>query len=191
MAQVGPDAPTLCAGWTTRDLAAHLVVRATRVDAAGGLIIPALSGRLKRVQDRVAARPWDVLVAQVRRRPWWSFGPLDELANRAEYFVHHEDVRRAQPDWEPRSLPADLVAALWPAVRLRARLALRRTPASVTVTAFGVGSYQAGRGGPAVVLAGEPAELLLFLFGRQAHARVDLTGPEAITARMRTARYGP
>jgi uncharacterized protein (TIGR03085 family) len=191
LAQVGPDAPTLCAGWTTRDLAAHLVVRATRVDVLGGLFLPALAGRLKRVQDRVAARPWETLVAQVRRRPPWSVGPLDELANRAEYFVHHEDVRRAQPGWEPRSLPADRAAALWPDVRLRARLALRRTPASVTVTAPGVGSYRAGRGGPAVVLAGEPAELLLFLFGRQAHARVDLTGPEPITARMRTARYGP
>ncbi|MBX6748476.1 MAG: TIGR03085 family protein [Micromonosporaceae bacterium] len=189
-AQVGPDAPTLCAGWTTRDLAAHLVVRATRLDAAGGIFIPALSGRLTRVQDRVAARPWDTLVAQVRRRPWWSLGPLDELANRTEYLVHHEDVRRARPGWEPRALPPDVAAALWPAVRLRARLALRRTPASVTVTAPGLPPYRAGRGGPEVVLAGEPAELLLFLFGRQAHARVDLTGPEHITARMRTARYG-
>ena len=190
LAQVGPDAPTLCEGWTTRDLAAHLVVRATRLDVAGGVVIRALSARLARVQDRVAARPWETLVAQVRRRPWWSFGPLDDLANRTEYFVHHEDVRRAQPGWEPRSLPADMAAALWPDVRLRARLALRRTPASVMVTAPGLPPYRAGRGGPEVVLAGAPAELLLFLFGRQAHARVDLTGPEGITARMRTARYG-
>jgi uncharacterized protein (TIGR03083 family) len=27
LARVGPDEPTLCAGWTTRDLAAHIVVR--------------------------------------------------------------------------------------------------------------------------------------------------------------------
>ena len=32
MAELGPDAPTLCTGWTTRDLAAHLVVRLSRVD---------------------------------------------------------------------------------------------------------------------------------------------------------------
>jgi uncharacterized protein (TIGR03083 family) len=31
--EVGPDAPTLCAGWTTRDLAAHLVIRERRADA--------------------------------------------------------------------------------------------------------------------------------------------------------------
>jgi uncharacterized protein (TIGR03083 family) len=27
MLETGPDAPTLCEGWTTRDLAAHLVIR--------------------------------------------------------------------------------------------------------------------------------------------------------------------
>jgi hypothetical protein len=32
--------------------------------------------------------------------------------------------------------------------------------------------------------------LLLFLMGRQAHARVDLTGPDELTERLRTARLG-
>ena len=35
--EVGPDAPTLCDGWSTRDLAAHVVLRDRRPDAAGGL----------------------------------------------------------------------------------------------------------------------------------------------------------
>lgn len=35
----GPDAPTLCEGWQTRDLAAHVVVRERRADAAGGIMI--------------------------------------------------------------------------------------------------------------------------------------------------------
>ena len=72
MLAVGPDAPTLCAGWTTRDLAAHLVVRLTRVDAAGGIVIPALRPHLKRVQDTVAGQDWATLVGKVRRRPWWA-----------------------------------------------------------------------------------------------------------------------
>jgi uncharacterized protein (TIGR03085 family) len=190
LAEVGPDAPTLCEGWTTRDLAAHLVVRATRVDAIGGVVIPALAGRLARVQSAVAGRPWETLVAQVRRRPWWTVGPIDKLINLTEYFVHHEDVRRAQPGWTPRPLTPGLAAALWPSVRLRVRLALRRTPATVTVHAPGCGSAVGGRGGPAVTLTADPAELLLFLFGRQAHTHVELTGPEAIVARMWTARYG-
>ena len=37
LAEVGPDAPTLCGDWTTRDLAAHLVVRERRLDATPGI----------------------------------------------------------------------------------------------------------------------------------------------------------
>src|SRR5690606_1115855 len=112
LAELGPDAPTLCEGWTTRDLAAHLVLRGSRLAAAGGILLPALSGRTRRVQAAVAARPWETLVEQVRRRPPLFIGPLDEPANRTEYFVHHEDVRRAQPGWQPRELPASVTAAL-------------------------------------------------------------------------------
>lgn len=190
LAQLGPDQPTLCEGWTTRDLAAHIVTRATRVDVVGGITIKALAGPLARVQAKVADRPWEVLVAQVRRRPWWALGAIDEAANAAENFIHHEDVRRAQPGWQSRTLPPQISAGLWPAVKLRVRLALRRTPAQVTVSAPGFGAVTGGRGGPAVTLSGEPQELLIFLFGRQSHARVSLEGPPEIVARMRVARYG-
>jgi uncharacterized protein (TIGR03085 family) len=188
--ELGPDQPTLCAGWTTRDLAAHVVVRGSRVDVAGGIFIRTLAGPLKRVQDRVAAGNWEALANRVRRRPWWAPGRLDEAANRVEYFVHHEDVRRAQPGWTPRELTPSFAAALWVGVRTQARLTLRRTPARITVTAAGHGSFTAGRGGPDVELSGDPGELVMFLLGRQAHARVELTGPEQITDRMRTAHYG-
>jgi uncharacterized protein (TIGR03085 family) len=128
-------------------------------------------------------------VTAVRRRPWWAlFG--DEALNRTEYFIHHEDVRRAQPGWQPRELDSTFAEALWSGVRIQARLALRRTPATVTISAPGRGTIEAGRGGPVVDLAGPPGELLLFLSGRQKHARVELTGPPEITKRMRTARYG-
>ncbi|OYV23782.1 MAG: hypothetical protein B7W97_02165, partial [Mycobacterium sp. 20-66-4] len=40
MRSLGPDAATLCDGWTTRDLAAHLVIREYRPDAAPGILIP-------------------------------------------------------------------------------------------------------------------------------------------------------
>ena len=145
LAQIGPDKPTLCEGWTTRDLAAHLVARATRADVAGGIAIKALAAPLARVQAKIATRPWEVLVAQVGRRPWWAPGAIDEAANGAEYFIHHEDVRRAQPGWQPRTLPPEISAGLWPAVKMRVRIALRRTPAQVTVTAPGFGSVTGGR----------------------------------------------
>jgi uncharacterized protein (TIGR03085 family) len=187
--QVGPDAPTLCTGWTTRDLAAHLVVRATRVDAAAGIMIPAFAEHTKRVQDKVAAQDWTALVAKARQRPWWA-AIGDEATNRVEYFVHHEDVRRAQPGWQPRRLSPEFAAALWARIGTVARLALRRTPAAVTITAPGHGSVTAGRGGPGVDVLGDPGELILFLSGRQDHATVELAGPSEITDRMRTARYG-
>ncbi len=189
LSALGPDAPTLCAGWTTRDLAAHLVTRATRADAAAGIIGGPLAAHNRRVQDRVATRDWPTLVEQVRHRPIWALLG-DEALNRVEYFVHHEDVRRAQPGWQPREIGHDLSAALWSRIRPQAKLVLRRTPAAVTVTAPGFGSVTAGRGGPAVELVGAPQELVLFLLGRQDHARIQLSGPENITTRMRSARYG-
>lgn len=191
--RVGPDAPTLCEGWRTRDLAAHIVVRERRPDASAGIVLRPIADYLRKVQEQAARRPWSELVSQVRHRPWWSpiSNPLlDEVVNRTEFFIHHEDIRRAQEGWRPRQLSPEVSAALWERVRPIARLALRRTPASVTVEAPGHGTASVGRGGPDVRLRGEPQELLLFLSGRQAHAIVDLTGPEQITARMRRARLG-
>ncbi|HEX6919337.1 MAG TPA: maleylpyruvate isomerase family mycothiol-dependent enzyme, partial [Actinomycetes bacterium] len=46
---LGPDAPTLCEGWDTRDLAAHLVVRERRMDAAPGIVLRPLAGHLESV----------------------------------------------------------------------------------------------------------------------------------------------
>jgi uncharacterized protein (TIGR03085 family) len=189
LTELGPDAPTLCEGWTTRDLAAHLVVRATRIDAAAGIVIPALAGHTKKVMGKVGRQDWPALVGRVRHRPWW--GALgDEAVNRVEYFVHLEDIRRAQPGWQPRTLSPEFAAALWSRIGLAARLALRKTPATITITAPGHGTVTSGRGGPGVDILGPPAELVLFLSGRQSHAQVELAGPAEITDRMRTARYG-
>ncbi len=69
----GPDAPTLCDGWTTRDLASHVVIRERRPDAAAGIVIRALSGHTEKVQAKTAAGDWDALVEQVRSGPpKWS-----------------------------------------------------------------------------------------------------------------------
>jgi uncharacterized protein (TIGR03085 family) len=189
LTELGPDAPTLCEGWTTRDLAAHLVVRATRADAAAGIMIKPLAGYLARVQARAAEQDWSALVAKVRRRPGWAvFG--EEAVNQAEYYVHHEDVRRAQPGWQPRELPAELQAAMWGRLGFQAKLAFRRMPANIKITSPGYGTLTAGRGGPEVELTGPPSELVLFLMGRQRHANVELTGSAELVERLKTARLG-
>jgi uncharacterized protein (TIGR03085 family) len=187
--EVGPDQPTLCTGWQTRDLAAHLVLRVRRPDAAFGIWVKALAGHTARVQRRLADSDWPTLVGRVRRVGIASL--VDEPMNLVEYFVHHEDVRRAQPGWEPRVLDPALAAALWSRVRLPARLGLRRTPATVVLTAPSFGQVSAGRGGESTVnLSGPPGELVMFLLGRQRHSRVELSGPEEIVSRMRNAHYG-
>ena len=114
---VGPDAPTLCSPWRTRDLAAHLVIRDGRPDAALGMFVPPLAERARRVQDGYAAEPWPELVERVRTGPpSWSptrLEPVDTVVNLAEMFLHHEDVLRAAAGWEPRLLPDDLEQGLW------------------------------------------------------------------------------
>lgn len=181
LAELGPQAPTLCAGWTTRDLAAHLVVRERRADAAPGILLPPLQGWLDRVQSSVAAQPYPKLVEQVRTPPWWSFSAwdaADRAANTVEFFVHHEDVRRAQPGWQPRQLGAAFEADLWGRTGGLAKMHLRRLPLTVTLHAPGFGELSAGAGGPAARVTGPPSELVMYLWGRRDTARVELTGPD-------------
>ncbi|SCF00736.1 TIGR03085 family protein [Micromonospora coriariae] len=190
---LGPDAPTINEGWATRDLAAHLVLRERRPDAAGGIMLAPLRGYAERVRRRLAARPYADLVAQVRRPPVWSpvSNPVtDELANTLEFFIHHEDVRRAGSGWLPRELPPGLQAALWRRVAPLARLALRRFPADLYVQAPGYGGISVGRGGERLRMVGAPAELALFLSGRQRVARVQLDGSAASARLLRNASLG-
>ncbi len=95
--ELGPDEPTLCGDWTTRDLAAHLVVRERRPDAGPGLVLPFLADYAEQVRQEEATRPFADIVERVRRGPpRWNpmrFEPIDALANSIEFFVHHEDVR--------------------------------------------------------------------------------------------------
>jgi uncharacterized protein (TIGR03085 family) len=183
--RLGPDQPTLCEGWTTRDLAAHIVVRERRPDAA-------LRGHVEHVRLAKAAQPYPAVVHELRTPPWWSpvSNPLtDGFANTAELFIHHEDCRRAQPDWAPRELDPGEERALWRSTRLLGAIALRRLGVPVTVRATGVGSFSVGRD-PQVTIAGPAGELALFLSGRQRAARVEVTGSEADAERVRKARLG-
>ncbi|MFI7110452.1 TIGR03085 family metal-binding protein [Nonomuraea sp. NPDC050227] len=197
--RLGPDAPTLCEGWTTYDLAAHLVLRERRPDAMGGIGISALAGYTASVQNGLKARhPYPELVGIVRR-PGGVYGLLpflDKAVNTLEFFVHHEDVRRAQPGWEPRELPADLDELIWKRVSAGARIMLRRSPVRLVLRRAGGGTAGGGvaiggaREGAKVQVTGTAQELLLFCFGRQEHARVELTGDDAAVSRATEARLG-
>ena len=187
---VGPDAPTLCEGWKTRDLAAHLVIREYRPDAAPGILIPFFASHTAKVQDEVAGRDWAELLDKVASGPplYSPFKLLDPVANVAEMFIHHEDVRRAQPDWAPRVLEQKLVASLRRTLPLMARLTLAKLPARVALrTSEGKTVLTAGHG-PAVTVTGLPEELLLFAVGRD--ARVEFDGDAAAVQAVRDAPKG-
>jgi uncharacterized protein (TIGR03085 family) len=189
---VGPDAPTLCAGWTTRDLAAHLVVRERRLDATPGITIPFLAGYTAKVQNRTArSTSWDDLVEMVASGPpvYSPFKLLDAVANLGEMFIHHEDVRRAVDGWQPRVLDEPTVAALRRQLGLLSRMTLAKQPAQIVLqTTEGQKIARAGRG-DAVTVTGEPPELVLFVAGRDA-ARVQFDGDPQAVAAVRAARRG-
>jgi uncharacterized protein (TIGR03085 family) len=192
MRAVGPDAPTLCGDWTTRDLAAHLVLRERRPDAAAGILVSKLAGYTARKQKELAERTaWPDLLELVASGPplYSPLKLLDPLVNTTEMFIHHEDVRRAAPGWQPRRLGDDLASALRRQVRFAIRMSLRRAPAAVTLRNVDGTELASIGNGPHCAVTGTPPELLLFLSGRDA-AEVEFTGDDGTVAAVRSARRG-
>jgi len=191
--QVGPDQPTVNTGWTTRDLAAHLVVRDRRPDAMLGMLIPPLAGHGEHIRLAKAAQPYSEIIQEVRTPPWWSpvSNPLvDALTNTVEFFIHHEDVRRATAGFTRRELEPGEQRALWNATKLTARLSLRKVGFGVQVTAPGFGTVRVGDGEPRATVTGDPGELALFVSGRQRVAQVEVTGAQDAVDTLTSARIG-
>ena len=193
---VGPDAPTLCEGWTTRDLTAHLVVRERRPDALPGLLFGSLASHTARVQNQLTtSTKWEDLVDLFASGPpvLSLFKILDPVASIHEMFVHHEDLRRAQTGWEPRELDASTTAAVRRRIPMISRVGLSKSmaalPARLTLrTPDGRTVVAVGNGSP-ITVTGEPQELLLFAFGRNA-VRVDFSGVDDVVAAVRAAKRG-
>ena len=190
--ELGPDAPTLCEGWSTEDLAAHLVVRERHPTAAGGILIPALEQRTEQFMEKEKTGGYARLVDRVRNGP--PFGPfavpgLRTLLNLQEYVVHHEDVRRAN-GMGPRTDRTDLQDALWSNLRRGARFLLRKVKGATVRLQRPDGAAVSTGSGPEVVVTGEPVELLLYLFGREAVAQVEITGDPAAQATLASAPKG-
>lgn len=190
----GPDAPTLCPGWTTRELAAHVVVRERRGDAAAGALIPMLADRLDRVRREYAGKPYEELIRLIRTGPPrlspFSVKQLDEATNTVEFYVHAEDVRRAAPDWTPRPIDPVFADALWTRLERIARLLGRRCPVGLVLRRPNGQTVVAHRGSPVVTVTGEPSELTLFAFGRQSAATVAAEGEEDAVAKAYAAKLG-
>jgi len=184
----GPDAPTLCEGWSARHLAAHLVLREHSVWAAGipgGPLNAGMERRLEQMAER-AANPAD-FAALVRR---FAAGPgrlspfslpgVDRAANLLEYFVHTEDVRRAREQWAPRALETEYEDALWNQLVQRGGMLLRGAPTGIILVREGGVRRRVRKGAESVAVSGGLGELVMFVHGRGGHALVTLEGsPEA------------
>ena len=189
--ETGPDGPTLCEGWQTKDLAAHLVLRERRPDAAAGVMGGPLAGYTARVQRQYLGRySYPELVGLFRSGPpplsLFAIPGADEAANAVEYFVHHEDVRRAGEEWTERTLDDGLSEMLWKRLK-GARLLLRSAPTGVVLAREGNGKLDlivAKNAAPSVTVTGSPAELTLWSMGRTRAAHVTLDGPEDAVAKL-------
>jgi uncharacterized protein (TIGR03085 family) len=186
--EVGADAPTLCEGWTVKDLVVHLLVRERDPVGASGIVVGRLAGLTDRSSNKLAQQDFSALVERVRTGPpaWSVFRvpPLDRLANTVEFFCHHEDIRRAQPGWKPRELTDREQRALWKQVTTMGRAAMRRTGVPVEVVWPAADERSTlSPGSDPVVLSGDPAELVMLLLGRDQH-HVSVEGPPDSVSRL-------
>lgn len=196
LGEFGPDAPTLCEGWNARDLAAHIIVRETRPDAAVGLVVKRAQPYSEKIRRSAAERAWPDMIDAIRSGPPklspTRLAALDRLTNTVEFFVHAEDVRRAQPSWSPRELAPEVHQQLKATLTRGAKLLARKSPCGLVLELTDDSSTRvvAKKGDPSVTLRGPAAEIVLFLYGRQSHARVELDGPADLVASLRTAKFG-
>ncbi|MEH0109978.1 TIGR03085 family metal-binding protein [Tersicoccus sp. MR15.9] len=188
----GPGRDTLCEGWRTQELAAHLYLREHRPGAAAGIALPPLAERTERRTRELAATAatrtdFAGLVDRFRREhSLISPRRLPRLAARVnllEYFVHTEDVRRAVDEWAPRVLDADYEAALWERLVAWSALAYRSSPVGVVLVDPEGYRHVAKRSDDAVAIVGAPGELIMHASGRRTAALVTVEGSaEAIAA---------
>ena len=193
--ELGPEAPTLLPPWTTRDIAVHLILRERDPLAGPGLVLPGAWSRLAgRRHSALAQKDFTWLVATLRSGPppgFFRIGWVRRLASLNEFFVHHEDVRRANGRG-PRANEPAMDEALWRNVT--------RAPWYLTRRLHGAGlelqwagtarTVRARRGAPAARIAGPPGELVLYLFGRQDAAQVEVSGPAAAVEAVQRTRFG-
>lgn len=197
--QMGPAAPTLCGGWDVRDLVVHLLIREGHPLAAAGIFVPRLAGMTRRTEKSLAHLDFADLVTRLRNGPPllspFRLPKLGGVANIAEFFVHHEDIRRAQADWTPRVQSPAAENTMWRLLTLLGRATSLSAPTGVVMRRSDVPDARARLrkaqpGAGDVVVTGVPSELLLFAYGRQQQARVELDGEPDDVSTLQGASLG-
>lgn len=182
---VGPDAATLCDGWSAHDLLAHLWLRETDPIAAAGMFFPPLAKQtIRKMEEVKSSYDFDDLVDKYAAGPRGVFkiSKVNELGNTLECFVHHEDLRRGDGDNDPRTLPKDLDDALWSAVKKLAKVRLRGFKRGLILHRegqWGGASESVSLGENPMTISGEPGELVMLFFGRGHAANLDFDPEDA------------
>lgn len=195
---VGPDAPTLCGRWSASDIAGHIVTSEQAYGVpmfVGDIVRRALPPRVTRrgieslqsVGDRMISRAkrdgWGPLLERLGAGPPLLFrtGSLADL-RLVEEWIHHEDIRRAN-GLEPRPA-SDVDAALWDA-----GMTITRYPEfmpgreEVQIETPDGQKHRLGSN-PRVRVVGRPGELLLYLAGRGAAAKIEVHGDSEVIAAL-------
>ena len=189
---VGPGAPTLSGDWTAHHLAAHLVLRESNPVGAIKAAVPKIGDDV--VDELVEQTAYDDLVEQFRAGPpalsFFRLPGNDRRLNALEHYIHHEDVRRAQPSWTRRDLPRWAQTQLWAPLRWFAKGIVRHAPVPVTLRRSDAPDESIARkGDDPVVVSGLPSELCLYVYGRQQVADYELEGDTDAVERLRSKRF--
>jgi uncharacterized protein (TIGR03085 family) len=190
---VGADAPTLCEGWTTADLAAHLIVREHRPDALPGVLIDRgpFARHTTNLMEAAKSKGYGAMIETLRAGPplLYRVGP-GAFANVVENWIHHEDVRRANGNG-PRPADPEVDAFLWRTLGLSGRMSARKIKPFGLELEAGNGRRRVARDAePRVVIHGAPGELVLYFAGRKGAAQVDIEGPEEAVRALVDAKFG-
>lgn len=195
---VGPDAPTLCDGWDAHDLAVHLRIRETDPLAAAGMVVKPLGGLLASRSARLREElGFDELVDLIEAGPQLpnplAIAKIDERVNAIEYFVHHEDIRRAADSWQPRVLPGVVDDSLWATACTMARFRLARARVGVLFERVRDGLVSDERvvvatGPRPATLTATGAELVMWLYGRKSAAKVEFSGDQGSIEKLQATK---
>lgn len=189
----GPDAPTILEGWNAQELLEHLIIREQRPDLLIGPMVPvpAISDWAEQERARLRELTWADQVEKFRSGPQ-RFSPvrgLDGLMNTGEYLIHHEDLLRGRPGWQPRDLGEPAEREVWGVLKRMARMLVRADVDLTLVSPYGGIRLPSRDSAGSVRVHGKPSELLLWAFGRDRVARVELDGePEALIVLNRGKR---
>ncbi len=184
---LGPSAPTLCEGWRTADLLAHLVLRERKPVAALGILVSSLSARTEQLTLELAS-DFEANIRLFESGPpsWNPMRYLDALVNGSEMLIHHEDVLRAQPEWKPRVLSAQAQQEARRILRGAAQLMTRG--AKVKVRPDPAGALTPANG--EVVIRGDEVDILLRISGRSTNVHVTILGSAHDVQLFENSRLG-